>query len=68
MWHIQNTADGHKALMDDDVYCEFAVFEPQEVDRIPFAPGRWVWRRDEFDLGLARPRMPLPAADLPDEG
>jgi hypothetical protein len=67
MWHFQNTVDGHKALMDDGVFCEFAVFEPQELDRIPFAPGRWVWRRDELDPGLAKPRVPLPAADLPDE-
>jgi hypothetical protein len=67
IWHFQNTVDGHKGLMDDGVFCEFAVFEPQELEHIPFAPGRWVWRRDELDLGLAKPRVPLPAADLPDE-
>jgi hypothetical protein len=65
MWHFQNTVDGHKALMDDGVFCEFAVFEPQELEHIPFAAGRWVWRRDELDPGLAEPRAPLPSAELP---
>ena len=67
MWHFRNTVDGHKALMDDGVFCEFAVFEPQELECIPFAPGRWVWRRDELDPTLAEPRVPLPSAELPDE-
>jgi hypothetical protein len=66
-WHFRNTADGHKALMADGVFCEFAVFEPQELEGIPFAPGRVVWRRDGIDDDIATPRRPLPAAALPDE-
>jgi hypothetical protein len=66
-WHFQNTVDGHKALMDDGVFCEFAVFEPQELDGIPFAPGRVVWKRDDVDASMAHPRKPLPSADPPDE-
>lgn len=61
VWHFQNTVDGHKALMADGVFCEFAVFEIHELSRIPYAPGRFVWRRDEVDEGLAHPRWPLPA-------
>jgi hypothetical protein len=61
-WHFQNTADGHKALMADGMFCEFAVFEIHELRRIPYAPGRFVWRRDEVDEGLARPALPLPAS------
>lgn len=61
VWHFQNTVDGHKALMTDGVFCEFAVFEPQELSRIPYAPGRFVWRRDEVDAALARPKQALPA-------
>ncbi|MDZ7652618.1 MAG: hypothetical protein U5L03_08775 [Burkholderiaceae bacterium] len=67
VWHFRNTADGHKALMDDGVFCEFAVFEPAELERIAFAPGRWVWRSDELDARLAAPQVPLPPAELPDE-
>jgi hypothetical protein len=67
VWHFQNTVDGHKALMDDGVFCEFAVFEPSELDGIPFAPGRVVWKRDEVADSIARPRKPLPTSTLPDE-
>jgi hypothetical protein len=59
-WHYRNTADGHKALMADGVFCEFAVFEPQELDGIPFAPGRVVWRRPDVDAAIATPRRALP--------
>jgi hypothetical protein len=61
VWHFQNTVDGHKALMADGVFCEFAVFEIHELGRIPYAPGRFVWRRDDVDEGLARATQPLPA-------
>ena len=38
----RNTVDGYKLLYDDGVFCEFAVFEPAELARIPYAPGRLV--------------------------
>jgi RimJ/RimL family protein N-acetyltransferase len=60
-WSLRNTADGHKALMHDGVLCEFAVFTPEELPRIPFAAGRWVWRRDEVPTEWAEPVPPLPA-------
>lgn len=60
VWHFRNTVDGHKALMADGVYCEFAVFTADELPRIPYAPGRFVWRRDEVDPALAAPLHPLP--------
>jgi hypothetical protein len=66
-WHFQNTADGHKALMDDGVFCEFAVFEPQELASIPFAPGRVVWKRDDVDAAIATPRGPRPPPPTTDE-
>jgi len=60
-WHFQNTADGHKALMADGVFCEFAVFETHELSHIPYAPGRFVWRRHGVEESLASPRQNLPA-------
>ncbi|MGA0612397.1 hypothetical protein [Caldimonas sp. KR1-144] len=66
-WHFRNTVDGHKALMADGVFCEFAVFEPRELEVIPFAPGRVVWRREGVDEAIAQPRRPVPDARLPDE-
>jgi hypothetical protein len=64
-WHFRNTVDGHKALMTDGVFCEFAVFELHELRRIPYAPGRFVWRRDEVDESLAAPKASLPARHEP---
>jgi len=61
VWHFQNTVDGHKALMTDGVFCEFAVFEIHELSRIPYAPGRFIWRRNEIDEALAYAKWPLPA-------
>lgn len=60
-WHFQNTADGQKALMTDGVFCEFAVFEVHELSGIPYAPGRFIWRRNEVDEALACAKRPLPA-------
>jgi len=66
-WHFQNTVDGHKALMADGVFCEFAVFEAHELAQIPYASGQWVWRSEALDPALANPSMPMPTARLPDE-
>jgi hypothetical protein len=60
-WHFQNTPDGHKALMSDGVYCEFAVFEMHELAHTTYAPGRFVWRRAEVDESFAIPKMALTA-------
>lgn len=59
-WHFQNTVDGHKGLMADGVFCEFAVFETHELSRIPYAPGRFIWRRNEVDETLAFAKQSLP--------
>lgn len=59
-WHFRNTLDGQKALLADGLFCEFAVFELNELKNIPYAPGRFVWRRDEVDETLAAPQRPLP--------
>jgi hypothetical protein len=56
-----NTADGFKYLYADGIFCEMAVFEPEELADIPFAPGRVVWRRADVDLQIAQPRR-IPAA------
>jgi lincosamide nucleotidyltransferase B/F len=59
-WHFQNTVDGHKAMMSDGVFCEFAIFELGELAEIPYNPGRFVWRRDEVSESLANPVRALP--------
>ena len=49
---FQNTADGCKLLFADGIFCEFAIFEPDELAQIPFAPGRLVWQVADFDAAL----------------
>jgi hypothetical protein len=58
VYAFRNTVDGYKALYADGIFAEFAVFEPQELPRIPFSPGRLVWSADGFD---ARTLIPAPA-------
>jgi len=54
---FRNTLDGYKALFDDGIFCEFAVFEEPELERIPFAPGRLVWKREGVSDDLRLPRF-----------
>ncbi|HSN89449.1 MAG TPA: hypothetical protein VL025_21980 [Thermoanaerobaculia bacterium] len=54
-YRFRNTVDGYKVLFDDGVYGEFAVFEPDELPGIPFAPGRIVWKQPQVDDAVAVP-------------
>lgn len=53
---FKNTADGYKLLFHDGVFAEMAVFEPEELAGIPFAPGRAVWVRPGFDAAALEPK------------
>ncbi|MBD1387838.1 hypothetical protein IC617_00210 [Neiella sp. HB171785] len=55
-FHFFNTADGCKALYDDGVFCEFAVFEMAELADIAFAAGQVIWARPEVDTTQLNPR------------
>lgn len=63
---FRNTPDGCKALYEDGIFCEFAVFERHELSGIPFAPGRIVWRHPGEDASLASPSRPLPTPEFRD--
>jgi len=59
---FKNTRDGYKLLFEDDIFCEFAVFEPQELAAIPIVGGRVVWQDASFDASLMTPhRQPTHA-------
>lgn len=62
---FRNSADGYKLLFEDGVFCEFAVFEEAELRRIPFAPGRIVWKRPGVPDSLGRPQTAQPNPDTP---
>lgn len=51
----RNTRDGFKILFEDGVFCEFAVFETPELRGIPFAPGRFVWKKSGVPDTLCLP-------------
>ncbi|TCI04620.1 hypothetical protein EZV61_01175 [Corallincola luteus] len=54
---FRNTYDGYKLLFEDGIFCEFAVFEPYELNNIPFSPGRIVWQQHDFDSQVCTPRL-----------
>ena len=37
-YSFPNTEDGYKILFADGIFCEFAVFEPAELEHIPLPP------------------------------
>lgn len=59
-YHFQNTLDGYKLLFADDVFCEFAVFEPEELEQADYSHGRIIWSAASFPESLAAPLKPLP--------
>ncbi|MBI5786339.1 MAG: 4-alpha-glucanotransferase, partial [Rhodocyclales bacterium] len=63
-YHYANTRDGYKILFDDGIFCEFAVFEPEELRSIPFAPGRIVWKQAHVPETICLPAMPTPKPEV----
>lgn len=67
-YRFQNTVDGCKLLFEDGIFCEFAVFEPEELKSIPFAAGKVIWKQTWVADGIAIPeKRALPAAKNPTE-
>jgi lincosamide nucleotidyltransferase B/F len=54
-YSFRNTADGYKLLYQDGIFCEFAVFEEEELADIPFAEGRIIWKAAGVDEAIGRP-------------
>ncbi len=62
---FRNTRDGYKLLFEDEIFCEFAVFELSELSGIPFERGRVVWKQPQVDEAIAEPIVASqPAANL----
>jgi hypothetical protein len=56
-----NTKDGYKVLFADGIFCEFAVFELDELKDVPFASGRIVWKRADIPDKVRHPVL-MPAS------
>lgn len=50
-----NTEDGYKLLFNDGIFCEFAIFEPNELQAISFSAGRIVWKRSHVAETISQP-------------
>jgi lincosamide nucleotidyltransferase B/F len=61
VWMLRNTADGWKALYDDGVLVECAVFEPSHLAWIPHAGRRVIWHDPGFDPASLPGPPPLEA-------
>lgn len=56
-YRFKNSIDGYKLLFEDEVFCEFAVFEEPELTHIPFAPGRIIWRQADVPDTICLPQQ-----------
>lgn len=63
VYFFQNTPDGYKLLYEDGVFCEFAVFEPQELSGIPFQEGRIIWKDSSVDDDIRLPNRKSSGGD-----
>ena len=54
---FKNTEEGYKLLFKDGIFCEFAIFEPQELINIPFSEGRIVWKSQSFNPSICAPTV-----------
>jgi hypothetical protein len=58
-YRFRNTVDGHKALWEDGIYVEYAVFDLSTLAHISYTTGRWCFKRDGIILP-DQPHKPLP--------
>jgi hypothetical protein len=54
-FYFFNTVDGCKLLFEDGIFCEFAVFEPEQLSRIPFQGGRIIWKAARVPENISQP-------------
>jgi len=59
-WRFKNTNDGYKLLFSDFIFCEFAVFEPQELATISYSEGRFIWRDKCLAESLCKAVLAIP--------
>lgn len=57
---FSNTPDGRKALFEDGIFAEYAVFEPPELQHLSYSSGRVVWQRGDADIPAVSGTPPTP--------
>lgn len=64
-YYFKNTADGYKLFYQDGIFCEFAVFDEDELKGAVFSPGRVIWKAKDVsdDIGVPqRAIQPKPSS------
>lgn len=62
VWSFQNSEHGRKALLEDGLFAEYAVFTLDDLAGAGYPPARVHWRRADAPAGLEEPNVPLPQA------
>lgn len=65
IYEFANDPNGRKALFQDGLFLEYAIFTAAELGQIPFHGARVVWCRPTFELGEDSPQ-PATALDTID--
>lgn len=55
LYEFRNSDDGYKILYEDGVFCEFAVFDIDELQNVDFSEGRIIWKSNSIDDALLKP-------------
>ncbi|MGO4597263.1 hypothetical protein [Terrabacter sp. 2RAF25] len=63
VWSFENSGAGRKALLEDGLFAEYAVFSLAEMDAAGYPPGRIHWSRDDAPSGLEVPKVRVPQPD-----
>lgn len=64
-----NDPNGQKALLEDGLFLEYAIFTPHELATVPFAGARTVWCRPGLETSTLQPARlasPMTALDTVD--
>jgi hypothetical protein len=60
VWSFENSDLGRKALLQGDLFAEYAVFALADMATAGYPPGRIHWSRDGAPAGLEMPTTPVP--------
>ncbi|GGM86505.1 hypothetical protein GCM10009721_09110 [Terrabacter tumescens] len=60
VWSFENSDAGRKALLEDGLFAEYAVFSLAEMETAGYPPGRLHWSRADAPSGLEVPKVPVP--------
>ncbi|WP_437338816.1 hypothetical protein [Sorangium sp. So ce394] len=58
-WCFQNTPHGYKLLYEDGIFCELEVYEPEDLPKVRYAEGRFVWKARDCDASLRIPAQEI---------